>query len=314
MILFIILGIFINTMIGCTKSEDVREISIAEQYGLAYAPLQIMKENKILEKMIPADTEVKWVQLVNTAAIRESMISGDVDIGFMAIPPFLIGWDKGMEWKIATGLSCSPVSLVTYKENVYSIADLKPDDRIALPQPGSIQHILLSMASYELLSDANKFDNQLVTMSHPDGMNALLSKSEITAHFTTPPYLNQVLKVEGMHEILRGSDVIGDFSFIIGASTIDFYEENSELYKLFNQALNKAIEYINNHPEESARILSKLYNISEKDTLAYLNTIEYSSTVKGLRHFSDFMLMQGYIENNYQHVNEILFQGVHYEE
>ncbi len=54
-------------------------------------------------------------------------------------------------------------------------ADFSPDDRIALPQPGSIQHILLSMAAEKQLGKHDVFDNQLVTMKHPDGMTALES-------------------------------------------------------------------------------------------------------------------------------------------
>ncbi|MDF2523174.1 MAG: ABC-type nitrate/sulfonate/bicarbonate transport system, periplasmic component, partial [Clostridiales bacterium] len=91
---------------GCSvKSAGDRNkqsLSIAEQFGLAYAPLQIIKELDLLEKNLP-ETDIRWKQLGNTAAIREAMLADEADAGFMAIPPFLIGWDKGMTWKIACG-------------------------------------------------------------------------------------------------------------------------------------------------------------------------------------------------------------------
>ncbi len=176
LVLFIAITVFSFTLPGCSATKEnpdaTSHITIAEQYGLAYAPLQVAKKLQLLEKNLPG-LEVTWRQLGNTAAIREAMLAGEVDAGFMAIPPFLIGWDKGMEWKIACGLSTSPVGLVTNKEGIRSLRDFTAADRIAVPQPGSVQHILLAMACDNLFGDPQKLDHILVTMAHPDGMNAL---------------------------------------------------------------------------------------------------------------------------------------------
>ncbi len=314
-IVFLIICLFVIFFnIGCTEKQEINDISIAEQYGLAYAPIQVMKERQMLEKKLPEDTIINWVKLVNTAAIRESMIVGDVDVGFMAIPPFLIGWEKGMEWKISTGLTCSPIGLITYKEDIKTLHDLSPQDRIALPQPGSIQHILLSMAAEKMLGDAQRFDNQLISMSHPDGMQALIVKQDVSAHFTAPPYLNQELKIEGMHQILSGKEAMGkDFSFIVGASTLRFHDNNKELYDIFFTTLNEAITFINVHPQEAATLLSEIYDMSPEETLDYLKDMEYTTTVKGIFEFSDFMVQNGYLEHSFGHVDEVLFKGVAYE-
>ena len=230
-VLFLIFVLQITIILnGCSnrggQTSASPKISIAEQYGIAYAPLQIIKDNKILENKLPG-IQVEWHQLSNTTEIREAMLAGKVDAGFMAIPPFLIGWDKGMEWKIATGLSSSPVGLVTYKANIKSLKDFSAQDRIALPQPGSVQHILLAMAAERELGDAKRLDNLLVTMNHPDGMNALLAKKDITAHFTAIPYLSQELENKEMHQILSGQEAMGkDFSFIVGVSTKKLHDNN----------------------------------------------------------------------------------------
>ena len=51
-----------------------------------------------------------------------------------------------MDWKLIAGLSVCPVGLVAGK-SIPDFAALTEQHRIALPQPGSIQHILLSMAA-----------------------------------------------------------------------------------------------------------------------------------------------------------------------
>ena len=266
-IIIISLGIVVLTLMGCESKNEKNvlqnKISIAEQFGLAYAPLQIMKENKILQKNYPA-VNINWKQLGNTAAIREAMLSNQVEVGFMAIPPFLIGLDKGMQWKIASGLSESPVALITNSENIKSISDFSKKDRIALPQPGSIQHILLAMECEKEFGDAKKLDNSLVTLAHPDGMNALLSAKDITAHFTSPPYLFKELEQNNIHQILDGKEAIGvDFTFIVGVTTNKFHDSKPELYSAFIKSLKESIQFMQENPNKAAEILAPIYKLSK---------------------------------------------------
>jgi len=303
---------------GCTKQANTTQhkaVNVAEQYGLAYAPLQIAKELKLIEKNLPG-VQVNWKQLGNTAAIREAMLANEVDAGFMAIPPFLIGLDKGMDWKIACGLSSSPVGLVTNKDTVKSIKDLTDKDRIALPQPGSVQHILLSMACEREFGDPKRLDNILVTLAHPDGMNALLSKQDITAHFTTPPYLTKELETADMHQVLSGRQALGDdFTFIVGVTTKRFHDGDPEAYTALTKAIDEAIQFMNSNREETLSILSEQYGMSREEVEKNL-TMEgmgYSTSVKGINSFAEFMARNGYISEAPKSVDETVWEDVHYE-
>lgn len=301
---------------GCGQGNEnnVGRVSIAEQYGLAYAPITIMKEMNYLNEK-ENNIIVEWKKLSNTAAIRESMLAGQVDIGFMALPPFLIGRDKGMNWKIISGLSQSPLALMTNNKDIKSIKDLKGEHKIALPQPGSIQHILLSMAAEKEFGEAKKFDNQLVSMNHPDGMNALLARKEITAHFTSPPYIFMESKEKDINSILTGRDAVGeDFTFIAGVGTEDFFK-NQDLAILFMNALDKSIQFINNNPEKSADILAEYYEIDKKTLIEYLSWegMEYSSEIKALDKFISFMNKNDYISIENSNIDELIWEGSNYE-
>jgi len=303
---------------GCAKTETAggeKTIRIAEQYGIAYAPVQIMKAQGLLEKNCPG-IDISWEQMSNTAAIREAMVADRLDAGFMAIPPFLIGWDNGMDWKIATGLSSVPTGLVT-KTSISGLAELGEKDRIALPQPGSVQHILLAMACDRDFGNPQKLDNNLLTLSHPDGMNALLSGSDVTAHFTSTPYLEKELSTEGFHQILSGNEAFGDeFSFIVGVTTKKLHDQNPQVYAAFNQSVAEAITFINDHPQEAAIILSEAYELPEAEVLAYLSAADtkYSTTVKGLQTFSDFMLKTGYLKKSYESPEAVVWEHTDYED
>ena len=305
----LLLIIFVLGSCSNSKSGDI-SVTIAEQYGLAYAPLQILKEKKFIEEQIPG-IKVNWVRLENTAAIREAVLGGKVDIGFMGIPPFLIGWDKGMEWKIFTGLSKAQIGLVTWREDINSLDDFGPRDRIALPQPGSIQHILLSMAAENYLGKSDIFDNQLITMKHPDGMNALLSRRDVAAHFTSPPYIMMELSEPDMKLVLDGREAMGgDFTFIAGMVTDKFSSKHLDILSVVRSAIARAGGVIRDKPEEAVVILKKEYSIPDATLLSYLTNsgLVYSDEVEGLDKFIEFMKAKGYIERIPENIDEILIR------
>lgn len=271
--------------------SNKNEITIAEQYGLAYAPLQIMKAKGFLKALEP-EKDIRWVKLGNTAAIREAVLAGKADAGFMGIPPFLIGVEKGMNWKLACGLSLCPVGLAA-GERVADFEHFTPDNRgIALPQPGSIQHILLAMAAEKTWGDAAYFDKILVTMKHPDGMAALLSGG-VDAHFTSPPFLfMETAQGKPFKVILKGRDAFGgDFSFIVTMVTEELARDNPGFVRKLVRALEHSMAFMKEEPEETITILSRIYNLEKSDLREwiYREDMVYTTQIYGLEDFISFM-------------------------
>jgi len=299
--LLIILLLLSLIFLSCGRKDDnTSTIRIAEQFGLAYAPLQIMKEKRFFEEVNPR-VKVQWLRLGNTAAIREAVLAGDLDAGFMGIPPFLIARDKGMPWKIATGLSRSPLGLVVPAEKYNSFTDFKTAGKIALPQPGSIQHILLAMACEREKGEAAFLDKNLLSLKHPDGMNALLSGA-VEGHFTSPPYLFFESDNPEFEILLTGDEAMGEaFTFIIGAVTEDFFNNNRSLYNDFLQAVEKSMRFMGENRSETVSILSKVYSMeaAELENMLYRPGMVFESSVKGLDQFISFMHRSGYISKEY---------------
>jgi len=297
MSLLLLLSAVLLPLSGCAGKETEKEISIAEQYGIAYAPLQIMREQKLLEKELPG-VKINWKQYGGPTPIREAMLAGEVDFGFMGSAPVLIGIDNGMEWKYAAGISSNQVALVTDRPEINSIRDFSDTDRIAVLSPGSTQHILLCIASNREFGDPNHFDNQIVSLSHPDAMDALIADTEITAHFSTPPYLDKEL-AHGMKIITTGEEIMGQpFTFITGVATARFHDENPEEYAAILRALNTATDYINNNMDEAVAILAPIYGIDEatlKKQMTYNGTI-YSTQLTGIDKLAEEMYRIGMLK------------------
>ncbi|KNZ71168.1 ABC transporter substrate-binding protein [Thermincola ferriacetica] len=288
------------------------KIRISLQYGIGYAPLQIMKEKKLLEKYLPG-VKVEWKQMGTGGVIREALVKGDLDVGFMGIPPYLVAWDKGVDWKIAVALASSPQGLQTNKKTVNSLKDLGKNDKIAVPIPGSVQHILLAMAAEKELGDAKALDKNLISMTHPDGATALISEAAISAHFTSPPYLFKELKAKNIKQIVDAEKAFGgEHSFLVGVTTKKFHDEYPLAYAAFCAAVNDAIYFVNNNTREAAKILAPEYKLSEEETYKYLTWpgTNYTSTPYGLMGFAQFMQKYGYIRKVPKDLNEIAWENV----
>lgn len=285
------------SMTGCREKGN-QTIVIAEQFGLAYAPIVIMREMNFLEEAVGDAYTVEWKKLANTAAIREAMLAEDLDVGFMGIPPFLIGVDQDMGWKMISGLSSSPLGLITNDPSIKSLEDLEGKGKIALPQPGSIQHILLSMAAERSFGDATYLDQQLISMKHPDGLVALNEGSDVVAHFTSPPYLFEEMDTNGFYHILSGEEAFGGaFTFIVSACRQGFYEDQ-EAYDAFLLALDRSIAFMNNNREDAIKILSDAYTIPEEVVEDYLydRQMVFSKDINGVGEFIGFMYDAGYLQ------------------
>lgn len=285
-------------------------VRVGQQFGLVYAPLSIARELKTFEKH---GLQIEWRQVGSGGAINEALISGQIDIGFMGIPPFLVGWDKGVPWKVAVGFNEVPVVLVTYRADLRTLSDIGPNDRIAVPSPGSVQHILLSMAAKQQLGNAHALDDQVVAMSHPDGAAALLSRRGIAAHFTTPPYAFDELSQPGFHTLLTDHQAFGGrFSFNIGAVTRQFYEGRPKAYQAFIDALAEAMQWLESNKRAAAKILAPEFNLSEEKTYEYLTWegVRFTPEVCGLMKYARFMYEQGYIRHMPSRLSDIAWPNV----
>jgi len=285
-------------------------IRVAKQFGLVYAPLMVAEKKDFFGRY---GLKVEWMTLGSGGAIREALASNELDAAFMGIPPFLIGWDKGLPAKICAGYVVSPTALVTYDPNIKSLKDFKPEHKIALPSPGSVQHILLAMALKKELGNPNALDDNLVALPHPDGAQAMIAKRDIVAHFTTPPYLFEELAQPGYHVVLDGFEAFGgDFNFNVGLVTQEYHDNNPKGYAAFVMGLYDAMNWVNEHKEEAAEIVAPDFQLDKETMLKYLKAegMNYTTAPYGLMGFADFMKEAGYISKVPEKLSDIAWENV----
>jgi NitT/TauT family transport system substrate-binding protein len=240
-------------------------VRIAAQYGIAYLPLIVIRTQHLLEaisKKEGVQIEPTWRQFTGGAEMNEALISGQLDVASGGVTPMTLLWARtrdNLKVQGIAALTSMPNTLNTIDPKVHSIKDFTDQDRIAMPAAGiSLQAITLMMASAKTFGpdQAKKLNPLMVTMSHPDGMAALLArKAGITAHFTSPPYSFLERDKPGVHRVLDSYEVLGGpATFTLVWTSAKFAQSNPKIVPIFVAALKEADAFIAEHPEDAAKI------------------------------------------------------------
>ncbi|TCT06774.1 ABC transporter substrate-binding protein [Aquabacter spiritensis] len=306
---------------------ETSEIRIVKQYGLAFLPLMVMEREKLFEKRAAAlgiDTKPVYMTLGNNTAANEALISGSVNVITNGPPGFLTVWSrtKGTpsEVKGIASLLSQSSWLNTRNPDVKTIKDFTEKDRIALSAVKiSIPAIILQMAAAKEWgqSEYKKLDPLTVSLPHPDGMSALLSgKTEITAHFTSPPFQNIEVKTPGVHTVLTSEEVMGGPStWSILFSTVKFKEENPKTMQAFVEGLADAQALINADKSKAADIylsFAKEGGAKKEDIVALLSDpgTNYTMTPQKIMKYAEFLKTVGSLKVIPATWNEPFFEYV----
>jgi NitT/TauT family transport system substrate-binding protein len=237
--------------LGGGKAQAPGKITIAYQPGLGYAPLILMKQQRTIEKQFPG-TQVEWKVLASGTPITNGVIAGDIQIGAVGVGPMLVGWARGVNWRVIAPLNEGDLWLMAKDENIKTIADLR-GKRIATPTRTSIQAVVLRKMAEVKLGNPRALDAGLIDMDHPDGMQALLT-GQIDAHFTSPPFQFQE-KVRGAHVVARSYNYFGAHSFLVTVMTQKFYDEYPQFARAFYNNVVAMENLIKKNPDRVARTL-----------------------------------------------------------
>jgi NitT/TauT family transport system substrate-binding protein len=253
----------------------------------------------------------------------DAVLSGDLQIASGGLTPLITIWARTRDNYKAHGLAAMnamPLLLNTREPNVKTIKDFTSKSRIALPAVKiSQQAITLQMAAAQAFGDADfaRLDPLTVSMSHPDGMQALMSgASEVTSHLTSPPYEYQELADPKIHTVMNSYDVAGGpTTFTVLWCTGKFRDENPKTYAAVLAAFREATDIVN----KDKRAAAKLYiekehpKLTEDEVYKMLTSpgIEYTLTPSGVMKYADFMYAHGLIKVKPSSWKDVFFPEVH---
>lgn len=293
---------------GMARAVTVR---LAEQYGIAYLPLIVIRSHHLLDqigKKQGVKIETTWTKFTGGAAMNEALISGQLDIASGGVSPMTVLWARtrgNLAVKGIAALTSMPNFLNTIDPKIKSIKDFTDQDRIAMPAAGiSLQAITLMMEAAKTFGPqhAKKLNPLMVSMSHPDGMAALLArKAGVTAHFTSPPYSFLELEKPGVHKVLDSYQVLGGpATFTLLWTSAKFAENHPKIVPIFVAALKEADAFIARHPADAAKIYmaSTKTSLSEAKLVSMIKNpeIRWTTTPQRVMEYARFMAKIGMIK------------------
>ena len=292
---------------------EVSEVAISKGYGILYLPLIVMEDQKLLEKQAEkaglGKVTVKWRVLDGGNVINDAMMAGSLDFAGSGAPAFVALWSKarGIPRSEVIGisaLSATSLYLNTNNPQIKNLADFKSGDKIALPGiKTSLSAVVLQMMAAKQFGDANyaKLDPLTVGLPHPEGLIALTSgRSEVSAHFTSPPFSYLELKDPQVHKVASSVDYIGNITLDVVYASKKFVDANPKITEAMLAALDEADAFIHDHREEAADIFvrSSKTKVSKEDVMTILGDPDtrFTTTPDKVKNFADFMKAVGTIK------------------
>ena len=289
-----------------------QEVKIGIGFGVAFLPTYLMDEHKLVEKHAKAaglDVKTTYHRFSGSGPMQDAILSGAVDMGPYGISALLIAWEKArgtpQQTFAISGVTTVPMVLLTNKPNVKKLADFTPADRISMPSLVSPQAFLLQMQSIKEFGEGqhDKLKSQIVSLPHPDSVNALISGTEITGYFAPPPFIQVATKNPKVTRVMSSADIIGGkASFLIMGATKKWIEANPKMADVIVKAVDEAAVFIKNEPRKAAEIYlqrepSKFVDLAAVEEILKEYKDEFGSAVHGVQVNADFMAKLGQLKN-----------------
>ena len=312
--LYLVLGALLITG-GCGNAPTGTEVRIPiGAGGVGFLPLLVMREHGLIEKHARAagveNLTVKWIDLGGPAVMNDALLSGSVDFIAAGPPAFITLWDRTRGSVAVKGLAAMaslPMYLNTTAEHLRTLDDLSEGDKIAVTAVKvSIPAINMQMyaAEHYGADAATRFDRYTVTMTHPDGVVALLSgSSQIDAHFTSPPFHQREIQDPRVHTVISTDDILGGATtFTMLSTTTRFHDREPKVCAAVLAALTEANAMIKADPRAAAQTLYAAdsgagFSVDELVQVLQDPAIEFTTTPENVLKYARFMHSIGSIEH-----------------
>lgn len=287
---------------------EVTEISIGYQYGIGYIPFHVMEHFGLVEQAAKAagiSLKASYRNLGTPGVVRDAMLAREVQYGAVGVPTLIILADKtAMDFKAVGNIVSLPmnfnVNAATVGNNFCAMTG-----KIALPTvKSSVQAVTLQMATLQKCHDSFKLDPNTVSMTHPDGMSALLN-NQVDAHLTAPPFNDlEVVMGKGKIKTLFDSyDVLGGpTSFILLVGSQKFANDNPRAHAVLVKAFEDAVTWTRSHKKEAAElyVAEEKSKDSVKDVLAQMSDpkMQFDTTPNRIGVYAKFMKDIGTVKHD----------------
>jgi NitT/TauT family transport system substrate-binding protein len=295
--------------------------------GIGFLPLLVVEKQGLIEKHARAagldSLTVRWSDIGGPSAMNDALLSGAVDYIAAGPPSFLTLWDRtrgSIDVSGVAAITSLPMYLNTRAEHLHTVDDLRDGDKIAVTAiKVSIPALVMQMYAARKYgaSDATRFDRHTVSMTHPDGVVALLSGGGIAAHFTSPPFHQRERRDPRVRTIMTSDEVMGGpTTFTMLSTTRKFREEKPQVYAAVLEALKEANRLIVADPRTAASLLMASapdsgFTLDETVAMLQDPAVRFTTTPQNVEKYAAFMHDTGSITTRPAGWKDLFFPDIH---
>ena len=312
---------------GTAARAEVAEIKVTRGAGgVGFLPLLMMEKHGLVERRAREagldKLKVSWIDLGGPSVVNDALLSGAADIVPAGPPAFITIWARSQgKIKGIAAMTSIPMYLNTRSPTFNSIDEIGEQDKIAVTAVKvSIPAIIMQMHALKTYGAAEyaRFDRYTVSLRHPDAVIALLSgRSEITAHFASPPFHQRERKDPRIRTILTSNQVMGGpstFTMLYGMSK--FRDDNPKTYAAFVAGMRDAIRMINEDRRAAAQVLhespeGKGSALEEIVDIVADPDVKFTTAPENVMKYAEFMSQVGSIATRPASWQEMFFPEIH---
>lgn len=241
---------------GCRSAAEDTVVTVNSSGNYIVAPLVLMEEEKLLEKYLPEGYTVEWTSITTSTEIRDGMLSGGIDISAPAMSTVISSLENGIPFRILSYMSTPVYKMYASREDIRSIEDIGPEDRVSITGFAGSMHLTLLAYCKEYFGDLNHLSSNLVVMPNSQALASLSTGSDIAAacfQFSTNLQAEADPAVHCIGDITDIADQYGVGQVCV--TTEDYYQEHPAVIEAFLNAQEEAVELFYSEPDRAADIL-----------------------------------------------------------
>ncbi|QLC49985.1 ABC transporter substrate-binding protein [Methanolobus zinderi] len=218
-----------------------------------------------------AGIEPEWRLFGGGPAIVRALESGELDIGYIGLPPTMIGIDRGMQIKCVAGGHVEGTVMIATPEFL-TLEESKNDAtlflnqfkglKIACPPAGSIHDVIIR----NFIKEAG-FENDIDVINYEwaDMIPEAIADGEIKIAVGTPPLAIVAKRCCNTKLVIQPEKLWPDNPSYGIIATVDLIENSSGTLPNFIKLHAKACDYISENIEEASRLVADTVGVVDAD-------------------------------------------------
>src|SRR3954447_23238172 len=132
-------GVAVAMLAGIMQAQaEVTEVTVAQQYGVAFLPMMIMERDGLVEKHAKKagleGVKLSWVKVAGPSVMNDGLLSGTMHFAAQGAPSLITLWDRTRgNMRGVAAMTTYPLYLISRNPKVKTIKDFGAEDKIAVP-------------------------------------------------------------------------------------------------------------------------------------------------------------------------------------